>query len=103
MGTLNIRCRTILGSQKGAIILTTTHIILHYLTEEQFSGQGTQQQLRLLEFLARQYLPPCRLNFKEDADARWPAGNSVFCCLGLPLADMSTLPSPSLPAVKQAS
>ena len=26
LGTLNIRCRIIVGIQKGAIILTTTHI-----------------------------------------------------------------------------
>ena len=26
LGTLNIRCRIIIGIQKGAIILTTTHI-----------------------------------------------------------------------------
>ena len=26
MGTLKIRCRTILGIQKGTIILTTTHV-----------------------------------------------------------------------------
>ena len=25
LGTLNIRCRTIIGTQKGTIILTTTH------------------------------------------------------------------------------
>ena len=26
LGTLNIRCRIIIGSQKGAIIFTTTHM-----------------------------------------------------------------------------
>ena len=26
LGTLNIRCRTIMGTQKGTIILTTTHV-----------------------------------------------------------------------------
>ena len=26
MDTLNIRCRTIVGTQKGTIILTTTHM-----------------------------------------------------------------------------
>ena len=26
LGTLNIRCRTIIGTQKGTMILTTTHI-----------------------------------------------------------------------------
>ena len=26
LGTLNIRCRMIIGIQKGAIILTTTHM-----------------------------------------------------------------------------
>ena len=28
-GTLNIRCRTIIGIQKGAIILTTAHIYIY--------------------------------------------------------------------------
>ena len=28
LGTLNIRCRITIGTQKGTIILTTTHIIL---------------------------------------------------------------------------
>ena len=28
LGTLNIRCRTIIGAQKGTIILITAHIIL---------------------------------------------------------------------------
>ena len=27
LGTLNIRCRIILGTQKGIIILTTTHVL----------------------------------------------------------------------------
>ena len=30
LGTLNIRCRTMIGTQKGAIILTTTHIGLGF-------------------------------------------------------------------------
>ena len=29
LGTLSIRCRIIIGIQKGTIILTTIHIILH--------------------------------------------------------------------------
>ena len=29
LGTLNIRCRITIGTQKGTIILTTTHIPLH--------------------------------------------------------------------------
>ena len=28
-GTLNIRCHMIIGIQKGTIILTTTHILIH--------------------------------------------------------------------------
>ena len=28
LGTLNNRCRTIIGTQKGTIILTTTHLLL---------------------------------------------------------------------------
>ena len=30
LGTLNIRCRIIIGIQKGTIILTTTHIGVRY-------------------------------------------------------------------------
>ena len=29
LGTLNIRCRIIIGTQKGTIILTTTHIHMY--------------------------------------------------------------------------
>ena len=29
LGTLNIRCRIIIGIQKGTIILTTTHVMIH--------------------------------------------------------------------------
>ena len=29
LGTLNMRCRTVLGTQKGTITLTTTHIKTH--------------------------------------------------------------------------
>ena len=31
LGTLNIRCRIIIGMQKGTIILTTTHILYTYM------------------------------------------------------------------------
>ena len=31
LGTLYIRCRIIIGTQKGTIILTTTHIIIGYV------------------------------------------------------------------------
>ena len=31
LGTLNIRCRTIIGTQKGHIILTTTHVLKTWL------------------------------------------------------------------------
>ena len=31
LGTLNIRCRMIIGTQKGTIILTTTHILCRYM------------------------------------------------------------------------
>ena len=30
VGTLNIRCRTLIGIQKGTMILTTTHMIFGY-------------------------------------------------------------------------
>ena len=31
LGTLNIRCRVIIGTQKGTLILTTTHIMVTHL------------------------------------------------------------------------
>ena len=31
LGTLNIRCRIIIGTQKGTIILTTTHVVFRSL------------------------------------------------------------------------
>ena len=30
LGTLNIRCRIMIGIQTGTIILTTTHMALHF-------------------------------------------------------------------------
>ena len=41
LGTLNIRCRIIIGTQKGIIILTTTHIVLFS------SKKHSTSQLRL--------------------------------------------------------
>ena len=34
LGTLNIRCRTIIGIQKGTIILTTTHVRFRLLGKD---------------------------------------------------------------------
>ena len=34
LGTLNIRCRIIIGTQKGTIILTTTQVVV----EDEWSG-----------------------------------------------------------------
>ena len=39
-GTLNIRCRIIIGIQKGTIILTTTHV-LNALSQSDPMLQGT--------------------------------------------------------------
>ena len=39
LGTLNNRCRIIIGTQKGTIILTTTHFALRYRAGDfQFLG-----------------------------------------------------------------
>ena len=38
MGTLNNRCRSIIGTQKGTIILTTTHVL-----RKKVAKQGTRQ------------------------------------------------------------
>ena len=32
LGTLNKRCRIIIGTQKGTIILTTTHVLIEYIS-----------------------------------------------------------------------
>ena len=40
LGTLNIRCRTIMGTQKGTIILTTTHIYIFILIKENRKGRS---------------------------------------------------------------
>ena len=34
LGTLNIRCRTIIGIQKGTIILTITHMCIYAYVEQ---------------------------------------------------------------------
>ena len=34
LGTLNIRCRTIIGIQKGTIILTTAHVYMYFNCRE---------------------------------------------------------------------
>ena len=36
-GTINIRCRIIIGTQKGTIILTTTHILVTQVHVKAFS------------------------------------------------------------------
>ena len=40
LGTLNIRGRIIIGTQKGIIILTTTHICLEYTSYPTVSDWG---------------------------------------------------------------
>ena len=41
LGTLNIRCRIIIGTQKGTIILTTTHVDLVTWRMMRITGVGT--------------------------------------------------------------
>ena len=40
LGTLNNRCRIIIGTQKGTIILTTTHIDPHTGPRSTVGGSG---------------------------------------------------------------
>ena len=46
LGTLNIRCRTIIGTQKGTIILTTSHIYVGFRVYRIKGGQGDYIALR---------------------------------------------------------
>ena len=54
LGTLNIRCRTILGIQKGIIILTTTHMAPNsrYLgpNRGQEEGLGRDATLQIIPY-----------------------------------------------------
>ena len=51
LGTLNIRCRIIMGTQKGTIILTTTHVKGMYITDistpASSEAQSGAQDLRI--------------------------------------------------------
>ena len=53
LGTLKIRCRILMGIQKGTIILTTSHI--HYTYEGlgfRVKGYGSLPRLRVLSWVS---------------------------------------------------
>ena len=52
LGTLNTRCRTIIGTQKGTLILTTTHTYTH-MREVVSSWDYEMRDLRLEKFPRR--------------------------------------------------
>ena len=52
LGTLHIGCRIIMGTQKGTIILTTTHINISKLHWSK-PGALRQESARLLQILTR--------------------------------------------------
>ena len=47
LGTLNIRCRTIIGTQKGTIILTTTQMNLK--GDKEGERQGLKQAVQCMD------------------------------------------------------
>ena len=57
LGTLHIRCRTILRTQKGTIILTTTHIAVFTLRRQKeswaFWGRGAALGAKVWDFTTR--------------------------------------------------
>ena len=79
LGTLNISCRIIIGTQKGTIILTTTHMALNEViflaglnglatvrqaceaSEKQSTLQQKVQSLEQIKLQGREVLPrPCK-------------------------------------------
>ena len=54
LGTLNIRCRIIMGIQKGTIILTTTHM---YTGDEKMGGDTGNLTLQVSSY---------HLNFQKN-------------------------------------
>ena len=61
-GTLNIRCRIIIGIQKGTIILTTTHIAVTYYYVVTAMDDEQQLQQRLFQEM-----------MESDGSHKWPA------------------------------
>ena len=50
LGTLNIRCRSIIGIQKGTILLTTTHVNNRKLSSRS-NMHGNHEPLKYVELL----------------------------------------------------
>ena len=80
LGTLNIRCRTIIGTEKGTIILTTTHVQSHRLDTEaarQSPGFGRPRDFGVIRADdIRRGVACCWLWLKPNAwDCRKPRGS----------------------------
>ena len=58
LGTLNIRCRVIMGIQKGAMILTTTHILGQLASSSFDSNPGSQGLTTMVSPAAEQFVRP---------------------------------------------
>ena len=76
LGSLNIRCRIIIGIQNGTIILTTIHMVLHpWTTRGHLAAQLRQRKRRALddrfrpEFLATAVGCACRTRCNPTAKA----------------------------------
>ena len=69
LGTLNIRCRIIIGIQKGTIILTTTHLPCIYPTctlkgpsnLPEMASQKFKEELQLGDANLRRCYTPCSM------------------------------------------
>ena len=57
LGTLNIRCRIIIGIQKGTIILATTHIHIHTHTPKLKATHSATEEASELRNNSGQVLP----------------------------------------------
>ena len=84
LGVLNIRCRTIIGIQKGTIILTTTHKASPTRTTRFVCGQESQQ-LGNVGFprIGLKFIGFWSLRFKVfSLGAIWVLGREPFLLIG---------------------
>ena len=61
MGTLNNRCRIVIGTQKGTIILTTTHMTAKRTASDLVSAPHGKARNALLRGLNKKRLKPKKL------------------------------------------
>ena len=92
LGTLNIRCRIIIGTQKGTIILTTTHIYIYILNPHLIQKISlVNKRARKGEGFTMRFLKSARTDTKalqRFFQPRWPSSDQPLCG-----SDGSNLPS----------